>query len=270
MLGLALGGGAAHGSWQAGRMRRLALKGHQWPIVAGASVGSINGAHLAQYPIGEEAQATRDLYKLWLKLRTKDVHRRWFPFGLLHSLWRKGVRDLRPLEKFLKKHLDVEKVRDSGRKLIVGAVGRAASTEKTWTEVDADVIVDAIMASCAIPYAFEPQKVDGVDHVDWGVRTVIPVRALAAAGCTEVEVIGCAPEIPEPAPTPKNALEAGLAQVAATTHQIGLDDLATSLVPLDVHRPKTDLGDSLDFEPETNAWRWELGAGDDRDQHDQA
>jgi predicted acylesterase/phospholipase RssA len=234
-----------------------------WSVVSGVSVGAVNAAHLAQWPVGEEAAALVDLWQLWHGLRTRDVHRRWCPFGKL-SFWKTGLRDLRPLERFLRKNLDPSRVRDSGRRLIVGAVTRATSEEVEWTEADADVLVDAVVASCAIPFAFEPQLVRGVAYVDHGVRTVCNIGALLRSGCDDIDAIACFPEELPPFPEPSNALDAGLHAVDAQNHQILADDLAIPLPPgvaLNIYRPDRDLGDGMDFSPPTNAWRWQLGEG---------
>jgi len=256
MLGLALSGGAARGAWQGGRLTGL-LK--PWEVVAGVSVGAINAAHLAQYPIGQEAEALVALSVLWHQIKTKNVYRRWFPFGKMHALWRTGVYDLYPLYKFLRNHLDIEKIRTSGRRLRVGAVNYATREWTEWT--DADVTISAVLASCAIPYAFEPVSVDGVLYQDGGVRTVVPIESLVNAGCDEADAVVCFPELPPVADQPSNALEAGLTAVDTQTYQIIEDDLkqAAPLASFWLHRTDRDLGDGLDFSPATNAWRWELG-----------
>jgi predicted acylesterase/phospholipase RssA len=231
-----------------------------WEVLAGTSGGAVNAGHWCQYPVGQEAQAAVASRRLWHNLRTRDVHRRWCPFGKL-SVWKTGLRRL-VVERYLRKHLDPYKVRDSGRKAIIGAVTRATSEEVEWTEADADVLIDAIVASCAIPFAFEPQTVAGVAYVDWGVRTVCPVEPLVRAGCTEIDAIACFPAELPPFPPPRNALQAGLHAVDAQNHQILADDLATPLPPgveLTVYRPDRDLGDGMDFAPSTNAWRWQFG-----------
>jgi len=272
MLGLALSGGAARGAWQAGKAASLA---RPWDVVAGVSVGAVNAAHLAQYPVGEEAQAFEDLRKLWHTLKTSDVHKRWCPFGMIHSLWRKGVRDLRPLRSFLRKHLEPWRVRDSGRKLIVGAVTYSSRQWVEWTELDHVVLIDAVLASCAIPYAFEPQEVPqlvsptetapGPLYFDGGVQTVAPVEPLIRAGCTEVDAVVCFPFDPPVAAPASNALEAGLAAVDTMSYQILADDLRCNYAGVRddaavvIYRPDRDLGDGLDFSPQTNAWRWQLG-----------
>jgi len=268
MLALALSGGASRGAWQAGRLSAMR---RQWEIVSGVSVGSINAAHLAQYEIGDEDRAAEDLRALWHSVTTKQVHRRWFPFGMLHGLWRPGVRDVRPLRKFLLRHLEPWRIRDSGRRLVIGAVTYSTRRWVEWTEVDAPIVVDAIMASCAIPYAFEPQPTKTIDScgevlpgplcVDGGVRTVIPVESLVRRGATEIDALLCFPLQPPPAEPPASALSAGLEAVDTQSLQIAADDLQCELAgaELTVYRPDRDLGDGLDFSPEQSAWRWRLG-----------
>ncbi len=267
MLALALGGGAARGAWQAGKLSALR---RPWEIVAGVSVGAVNAAHLAQYPVGEEDRAAEDLRALWHELKTRDVHRRWCPFGMLHGLWRPSVRDIRPLRRFLKQQLRPWEIRDSGRKLIIGAVSYATRRWVEWTEADPELIIEAVIASCAIPYAFEPQEVrtkaeggellPGPLFVDGGVRSVVPVESLARRGATHIDALVCFPLSPPPAEPPKNALSAGLESVDTQSLEIIADDLLRhGDAELTVYRPDRDLGDGLDFEPQTNAWRWRLG-----------
>jgi len=268
MRGLALGGGAARGAWQAGRLSALR---RQWEIVAGVSVGAVNAAHLAQYEVGDEDQALEDLRDLWHGLKTRDVHRRWFPLGMVHGLWRSGVRDLRPLRRFLHRHLEPWRIRDSGRQLVIGAVSFSGRRWLEWTEADHAVIIDAVVASCAIPYAFEPQPskqlaedgeiLPGPLCVDGGVRTVVPVESLTSRGATQVDAIVCFPASPHPADPPGSALSAGLESVDTMNLQIIEDDLkhVPEGVDLEVFRPDRDLGDGLDFSPDQTAWRWKLG-----------
>jgi predicted acylesterase/phospholipase RssA len=226
--------------------------------VSGCSGGAINGADLCQWEVGREAEWAASNRERWHRLRTKDVHRRWFPLGQL-SWWHTGLRRL-VVERYLRKHIDPARVRDSGRRLIIGAVTRATAEEVTWTEVDSDVLIDAVVASCAIPFAFEPQVVDGVEYVDWGVQTVAPVSVLVDAGCTEIDAIIPFPAELPPFPAPRNALDAGLAAVDMQNHQILTDDLRVpDGVKLNEHRPDRDLGDGLDFSRKTNAWRYQLG-----------
>lgn len=80
MLGLVLTAGGARGAYQAGVLRRIgeipSLHDRPSPfaIVAGASVGAINGAHLAAGS-GDVREASRSLAELWSGLRVGDVFR---------------------------------------------------------------------------------------------------------------------------------------------------------------------------------------------------
>jgi len=271
MRGLALSGGAAKGAYQAGVMHRLALEGLSWDIVAGVSCGSINAAGMAMHVLGEELEATSWLRDQWFSLNTRDVHRRWCPFGRL-SWWKKGIRNLAPLRRHLHRCIDPFRIKNSGRQLIIGAVARGTREWVEWTEVDADIIVDAVMASAAIPFAFQPQWADppedsGVEaqhYVDGGVRSIVPVESLVRVGCDEIDVILCQPKVLPPASKPKNPLDAGLDAVDTTGDQILRDDLThleTSGIPFNIYRPAFPLGDGMDFSSAENRRRWEIGAG---------
>lgn len=259
MNGAAFGGGAARGAFAGG----MAMATHRrWEAVGGTSTGAVAAAHLAQYEPGDEAKALVDLQLKWLALRNKDVYKRWCPLGRL-SWWKTGSYNIGPLRKYLSReeNLSPQRIKDSGRRLIITAVSQATRELVLFTEEDADDIVDIVMASCAIPYAFEPQVADGRLMFDGGVRCVVPVVPLLELGCDEVDAYCCFPKTLPVADPPKNMLDAGLQAVDIQNHEIQENDLAAGQEKgaVVIHRPDRDLGDGLDFSPATNAWRWDLG-----------
>jgi NTE family protein len=62
-------------------------------------------------------------------------------------------------------------------------------------------LVDAVLASCAVPWVWTPTTIDGTRYIDGGVRS--PVNADLAAGCDRVVVI--APERSGGGPMPRLA-----------------------------------------------------------------
>ena len=81
MKALILSGGGALGAFQVGAERYArAVKGYRWDLIAGISVGALNGAMMAKgkYP---------ELYKIWSeKMSNKLVYGplgRYVPTGLL-------------------------------------------------------------------------------------------------------------------------------------------------------------------------------------------
>jgi predicted acylesterase/phospholipase RssA len=56
----------------------------------GISIGSINGAGISLYKIGEEDQASEFLVNFWDELRAHDVYKEW-DFGILEGLVKPGL-----------------------------------------------------------------------------------------------------------------------------------------------------------------------------------
>jgi NTE family protein len=82
-VGLVLSGGGAKGAWQAGLVRALAELGVQVDVVAGASIGALNGAIVAS--AGTLEKASEHLETLWSTLAQSSPVS-FNPFGYLTML----------------------------------------------------------------------------------------------------------------------------------------------------------------------------------------
>lgn len=193
MRALVLGGGGAKGAWQAGAISHL-FKKYDYDIITGVSVGAINGAYLAQFPVTESAAAVEGLTELWHQMTPKAVLRKWYGgvLWLLPALWKPSVYNSAPLHKMLRTHLDPAKIRDSGRRLSVGAVSMETARYNTWSETDED-IVEGVMASSAFPAFMMPVKARNQWWVDGGARDITPLHDAIRMGATEVDVVCCSP-----------------------------------------------------------------------------
>lgn len=80
-LGLVLSGGGARGAYQVGVVKALAKLKLEPSVVAGASIGALNGAIVAESTSMIEA-ATR-LEKLWLSLKQNEIFKADNAFGIL-------------------------------------------------------------------------------------------------------------------------------------------------------------------------------------------
>ena len=85
-VGYVLGGGGSLGAVQVGMLQALGERDIAPDIVAGSSVGSLNGAVVAQDPKG----AANRLSHFWARLTRGDV----FPGGLLAQATRSFLEDL--------------------------------------------------------------------------------------------------------------------------------------------------------------------------------
>lgn len=194
MEALVLSGGGAKGAYEAGAISvLLGEEGREYQAFCGVSVGALNAALLAQYSAQRGLEAAGALLEIWQSIRDDgDVYRARF-LGKLASLWSPSVYDSSPLRQLVRKHLDVQRLRSSGKFLRVGAVSLTSGRYQLFGERDPD-IVEGVLASSAFPGMFEPIEVRGELWTDGGVREITPLAAAIELGATEIDVVMCSPE----------------------------------------------------------------------------
>lgn len=100
-----------------------------------------------------------------------------------HSIYKTS-----PLRKLVKEGLDVNKLRNSGKQIRIGA---ASFTTGEYRSVGAENenIIEWIMASSAFPIFFPMEKIDGEYWTDGGVINIAPLGDAIALGATDVDII---------------------------------------------------------------------------------
>ncbi|MHA1573296.1 MAG: patatin-like phospholipase family protein [Alphaproteobacteria bacterium] len=261
---LVLSGGGSYGAFQAGVISTLP---RDYDAFCGVSVGALNSVGLAQHP--DWAHAKRELVRLWESITTRQVYKHHFPFGYIHALWETSFYNSAPLQDFLETHLDVDAVRESGKRVRVGAVSMTTGAYEVFDENDAD-LVGAVLASSAFPLMFSLPMVHGNLWIDGGVRNQTPLRSAFDLGATEIDVILTTPRN-APAPSPKldNVIDVGLAVLQVMVDEIFQTDLKCAQlynelaqrdsiaaagkrhVPIRIiEPPEAWTGSPLDFNPE--------------------
>ncbi|HEX8122854.1 MAG TPA: patatin-like phospholipase family protein [Solirubrobacteraceae bacterium] len=180
-----LSGGASLGAIQVGMLRVLAERDIRPDVIVGTSVGAVNGAFLACRDFGPEA--VDELAELWLGIRRGQV----FPVepftGLLGFLGAR--RNLVPggaLRRLLTRNTDCERFEDLATPLHVIACDVRSGQEVRISE---GPLVDAVMASAAIPGVLPPVERDGRLLVDGGVLNNTPITHAVDLGADEIYVL---------------------------------------------------------------------------------
>jgi hypothetical protein len=274
---LVLSGGGAKGAWQVGACHHLVVERRYWfDVIAGVSAGAVNGAALA--PARDLDGLERELEHLrsvWFGLRSRDVYRH-RPLGALGMVLgrRSSLYETGPLRRVLERHLDPPRVAVSPIRLRVGYVDLLSGRYRTAGN-DHPTIVDAVLASCALPVVFPPVPLRTGPKlelgVDGGVHNVTPLTdALNAldgghggsggpAGVSEPD------EVWVLAPDPVRRihrraighwLDVAARSLCRLTDQPLADKVRGRNVTLRVLSPRKDLrGASLDFDPpKLRAW----------------
>lgn len=184
-VAFALGGGAAYGAVHVGMLRALWEAGVTPDIVVGTSVGSINGAMLAEQP----DNALDQLGQIWPSITTASI----FPGG-----WLTRLRTLQTAKAYLSPNVGISAVLNqflasrtfADLRLPFGVVTAEFATASPVTLTEGD-LHRSILASSAIPGVFPPVTVGGRQLVDGGILANVPVRQAVEMGAASVVVLDC-------------------------------------------------------------------------------
>lgn len=180
-----LSGGASLGAIQVGMLRALLDEGIVPDTVIGTSVGALNGAFLASH--GAEPETVEELAALWRGVRRGNV----FPLepfaGLLGFLGAR--RNLVPggaLRRLVSRNLRHERLEDLPIALHVVACDVLSGAEVLLSD---GPLVDAVLASAAIPGVLPAIEWEGRLLVDGGVVDNTPISQAIALGARRIYVL---------------------------------------------------------------------------------
>ncbi|MFP3974966.1 MAG: patatin-like phospholipase family protein [Dehalococcoidia bacterium] len=182
-----LSGGGNRGALEAGVLLSLFESGIQPSILVGTSVGAVNASAIA---IDPSLNAARWLADMWRKASRKDV----MPYGYLSMLWRlvsgkSSLQSNQPLRDFLERYMpsNVRTFADLKKaELYITAVSLNTGNLHVFGLDPSDSIIDAIMASTAIPVFLSPWQYRDQRYVDGGVISDLPVRVAREMNATEI------------------------------------------------------------------------------------
>ncbi len=277
-IGLVMTGGGARGAYQAGilkrigELKRVRTHGNPFPVIGGASAGSVNGCAIAA-GCDDFASMTQILAELWGTLKPSDIFQcdvlsqahtslTWIldlSFGAVlgggnaHSLL-----DATPLRRFLTKHLECDRIQDnikrghlyalaisatnynSGKSylFIQGAKGHPMWNRIRLVTVATRITVDHICASAAIPLVFQPVKLKlahgSAFFGDGCIRLHQPLSPVIRLGAEKVFAIGVRCEKKERREETMDDSNPSLAEVMGVLFDtMFLDHLATDFEHLE-------------------------------------
>lgn len=179
-------GGGNRGAIQAGALRALFETGFSPGLIVGISVGAINGAYLAFYP---DYQGTLELEQIWRRLDGKSL------FGTKHlvartllalATRRSAALSNRGLKRLLESSLPSRDFADTAVPFLVTATHLETGTGRILAEGN---IVDAVLASSALPGFLPPVTVDGEHLIDGAVAEPVPLQLARQRGLAGMVVI---------------------------------------------------------------------------------
>ena len=217
---LVLSGGEAKGAFQfmAEKYARE-VKGYHWDIIAGISVGALNGTFLAMEKYDR-------MEKLWKTITPDQVYTGGInPWSILKLLLgAKSVYGNEPLWELLEREVEPDKIKVDLR---IGVVSLRTGQYVPFRPGDPG-FKRAVLASTAIPLVWAPVDItpDQPDMVDGGVRNYSPLGDVLDAEPDEIVIINCSPRDPPVQEQPfKNALQIGMRALSLALNEIFVTDL---------------------------------------------
>ena len=205
-----LSGGASLGAIQVGMIEALYERGIAPDLIVGTSAGAVNGAFIANRP--RTVDTARDLGHVWKGLRRGDV----FPLnpltGLLGFLGARG--NLVPdsgLRDIVRAHMTCDRLEQTAVPLHVIATDVLRGEDVRLSE---GPLLEAVMASAAIPGVLPAVEWHGRQLVDGGVANNAPLSHALELGADEVYVL--------PTGTPCELEEAPRGALAMVMHASGV------------------------------------------------
>lgn len=216
-----LSGGGNLGAVQVGMLLALTDRGVTPDLLVGTSVGALNAAAIAGDP---SPAGVRRLAATWVGLTRRGV----FPTRPAAALRAIAGRhnafvDPAPLRALLEQQLPYTLLESAPWPVSVVATEVTTGREVVLSR---GPVVDAVMASAAIPGVFPPVEVDGHVLMDGGIVNHTPISVAARLGADTIYVLptGHACALPEP---PRSALGMALHAVSTAVQQRLVSDVAT-------------------------------------------
>ena len=243
--GLVLAGGGGKGAYQMGAWKALREMGITFDAIAGASIGSINGALIAQGDFDKAmemwesvsidkgvniTEALPDPENLFSK-------KNWG--ALFKEVIKKGGLDASPLASYINNYIDEKKIREN--KIPLGIITvqlnqKASGLELFIDDIPEGELVDYLLASSSIPLVTNIGP-EGEKFLDGGVYDNTPVMTLKKRGYNKLIVID-------------------ISNIKGVAHNLDFSNSQTVYI-----KPynSDDLGAAFDFDSNLNKKRMQLG-----------
>lgn len=197
---LVLPGGGGRGAYQVGVAKAFNEVGIKFDMIFGTSIGAINGTMIAQ-------GAIERLEELWSNMRPWDI----FKLPSANQIGRMvfgrklGLLDTAPLEEILKREIDLKRLKASSSTVGLFTTDLCCLETRLITvdEIMSNAeLIDALMATAAVPIAFPPRQMHGTGlWVDGGLVRNTPMQACIDRGAEEIFTVLLHPESVNVCPT---------------------------------------------------------------------
>jgi len=217
---LVLSGGGGKGAFQVGAEKYLREElGYSWDIIAGVSVGALNGTMLAMEKYAR-------LEAIWKTICNNKVFSGKFNLLTFLRLYygAKSIYSNDPLASIVDREVEPDKI---VKKLRIGTVSLNSGRYTVYGGNDPN-IKRAVLASTVVPIVWPPQYVSNECQmmVDGSLRRFSPIGDVLDLDPDEVVVINCWPKHPAAlADPPQNILDIALRALDISSSGIIYSDI---------------------------------------------
>ncbi len=217
---LILSGGGAKGAFQAAAEKYAREeKGYSWDIIAGVSVGALNGTMLAM-------EKYQRLWQVWNSISDDQVYTGGFNLWSVIKLafGAKSFYGNKPLWEMLQAELDPKLIKADLR---VGSVSLVTGEYVDFSKSESE-LAKAVLASTVMPVIWTPVDISSayLSMVDGGVRNITPIGDVLDTDPDEVVIINCGPQAQNVLDhEPGNVVEIGLRTLDIVLNEIFRTDM---------------------------------------------
>lgn len=183
-VALVLAGGASFGAVQVGHLRALAETDLVPDLIVGTSVGSLNGAVVAENPV----TAPERLARLWDSVTRAEIFGSMLSSAINVAARRPSAATNAGLRTVIERALSARTFADLA--LPHTAMATDFDTGRSVAISEGD-LVTALLASAAIPLVFPIVERGGRRLVDGGLVANVPIGVAAAQGAQTLVVLDC-------------------------------------------------------------------------------
>jgi NTE family protein len=180
-----LGGGGKLGAVEVGMIQALHEAGVEADLILGTSIGAFNGAIIADYPGREGVER---LNGFWEEVTGADLFQTgFFDRALRVATLKPALHETSELRKLVEHAIHPDtRIEDLQVPFQCVAASIEAVTDHWF---DAGPLIDAVLASAAVPALFPPVEIDGEHFYDGGLVDSVPLGRAIHLGADVIYVL---------------------------------------------------------------------------------
>jgi NTE family protein len=201
MYGIALEGGGTKGAYQLGAWKALRELGIEFNVVAGSSIGSLNGALMAMDAYDEACDLWSNMDPSRIIAGNPGLLRKMtslsFDYKDFHQMVQftskviaEGGFDVSPLRRLIGEIIDENVIRQSPIRFGMVTVNLTdfEPVETMIEDIPKGRLGDYLLASCSLP-GFQRKYIDDKRFVDGAFHDNLPLNLVASTGCKKIIAI---------------------------------------------------------------------------------